>query len=229
MNYMVYDILEIASSGGNPNSFKISNEQIQFWIEETRSILISQSIAKRDDINDSWISYINCLEMEQVDASLCCLAPSDCKVLRSVQKLPSAIDSWRDNLILSVSGMDGTSVPKSNKFKQKYQKYNKYTSVDKSWVLIDNYLYIINDPYLERVAVSLIAEFPSDLERFVDCAGQSCWTEDSQYPVSISMASQITDIIIKTKVNPFMQFPMDNSNNSNGSTPKQSVENKQSE
>ena len=68
INHIVYDILEIASSGDNPNSFKIDNSQIQYWIEQTRSMLISQSLNKRDDIHDSWVSYINCLEMEQVDA-----------------------------------------------------------------------------------------------------------------------------------------------------------------
>ena len=117
INHIVYDILEIASSGDNPNSFKIDNSQIQYWIEQTRSMLISQSLNKRDDIHDSWVSYINCLEMEQVDASLCCLAPSDCKVLKSVQKLPSTIDSWKDNWIISVSGSDGTSISKSNQLK----------------------------------------------------------------------------------------------------------------
>lgn len=227
INHIVYDILEIASSGDNPNSFKIDNSQIQYWIEQTRSMLISQSLNKRDDIHDSWVSYINCLEMEQVDASLCCLAPSDCKVLKSVQKLPSTIDSWKDNWIISVSGSDGTSISKSNQLKQKYQAYSKYTSKDKSWFIMDNYLYITNDPFLERVKVALIVEFPSDLARFTDCSNQSCWTEDSPYPISASMASIITDIVIKTKVNPFMQFPSDSSNNANSLTPKQLVENKQ--
>ncbi len=226
---LIYDIVEIASSGGLPSEFSISNEQILYWIEQTRAILIGQSLNKRDDINDSWIQYINCLEMEQVDASLCCLAPSDCTVTRSVLKIPSTIDTWKDNWIISVSGIDGTSIPKSNPIKQKYQQYNKYTKNDSSWYLIDDYLYIINNPYLEVVRLAGIFEFPSDLNSFVNCEGQTCFSLDEDYPISLSMASQITDIVIKTKVNPFLQFPRDNSNNGNGSTPKQNIENKQSE
>jgi len=229
LNTIIYDLLEIASAGGMPNEQKISEEQAGYWIEQTRATLIAQALNRRDDISDTWTQYINCLEMEQVDSSLCCLAPSDCKVARSVLQLPSTVDTWKDNGIISVSGMDGSQISKSNPIKQKYQQYNKYTSKNSSWHLIDDYLYIINDPFIEKVGVALIAEFPSDLSRFVDCNNQSCFTKDSRYPVSISMASTIIDIILKTKVNPFMTLSSDNSNNADASTPKQNIDNKQSE
>ncbi len=226
---LVYDILEIASSGGNPNEFKIDNSQILYWVEQTRAILIGQALNKKDDVNDSWVQYINCLDLERVDASLCCDVPSDCLLLKSVLQLPSTLDTWKDNWIISVTTMDGTSINKSNPIKQKYQKYNKYTKNEKSWYLKDNYLYIINETFLEKANVAGIFEFPSDLERFVTCDGDACWTIDSNFPISLSMASQITDIVIKNKVNVFMQFPSDSTNNANGLTPKQSLDNKQSE
>ncbi len=227
--HMIFDVLEIASSGGLPNEQTISEELALYWIEQARAILIAQKLNKRDDIHDSWTSHINCLEMEQVDASLCCLAPSDCKVLRSVLQLPSTIDTWKDNLIISVKTMDGTSISKSNPIKQRYQQYNKYTRNDRSWCIIDNYLYIINDPYLEKVNVDLIVEFPSDLKRFVNCEGESCWTINSNYPVTLSLASEITNIVIATKVKPFLGMSNDTSNNANSVTPKQSQENKQTD
>lgn len=226
---LIFDILEIASSGSTPNEQAISKELALYWIEQARAILIAQKLNKRDDIHDSWISHINCLEMEQVDASLCCLAPSDCKVLKSVLQLPSTIDTYKDNLILSVRTMDGSSISKSNPIKQKYQQYNKYTKNDPSWVVIDNYLYIINNPYLEMVGIDLIVEYPSDLKRFVECDGESCWSINSTYPVTLSLASEITNIVINTKVKAFMNSPNDNSNNANNLTPKQNTENKQSE
>lgn len=226
---LVYDILEIASSGGNPNEFKIDNSQILYWVEQTRAILIGQSLNKRDDVNDSWVQYINCLELETVSSNLCCDVTSDCLLLRSVQQLPSTIDTHKDNWVISVSTMDGSSINKSNPIKHKYQKYNKFTKNERSWFLMDNYLYIINETFLEKARVALIAEFPSDLKKFVSCDGQACWSMDSNFPVSLSMASQITDIVIKTKVNPFMQFSSDSTNNANNLTPRQASENKQSE
>jgi hypothetical protein len=226
-NTLIYDILEIASSGGNSNEFKISKEQILYWIEQTRSLLISQSLNKHDDINDSWIQYIPCLQMELVDASECCSAPSGCMVLKSTKQLPSTIDSWKDNWIVSVSTIDGSMISKSNPFKSKYQQYNKYTGKTKSWYVKNDYLYIINDEFLELVEVAALFETPSDLKRFADCGGNSCFNNDSNYPVSLTLATQITDIIIKTKINPFMQSQMDNSNDASGQTQKDKGENKQ--
>jgi len=228
-NHLIADIRGIASSGGNPNEFKITDRQILYWVEQTRSMLISQSLGKKDDINDSWIQYINCVELEQVDASTCCLVDTDCYVLRSKERLPSTIDTWKDNWIVSVSTVDGTMIPKSNPFKSKYQKYNKYTNSDRSWYLKDDYLYVINDQLLTYVSVAGLFEFPSDLANFTSCDGDACWSYDSNYPISMSLATQVTDIVIKTKVNPFMNFPMDNSNNANNATPQQNIQNKQSE
>lgn len=228
-NHLISDIRGIASSGGNPNEFKITDRQILYWVEQTRSLLISQSLAKKDDINDSWIQYIDCVELEQVDASTCCLVDSDCYVLRSKQRIPSTIDTWKDNWIVSVTTVDGNMIPKSNPFKSKYQKYNKYTSSDRGWYLKDDYLYVINDQLLTYVSVAGLFEFPSDLASFTTCEGSACWSYDSNYPISMSLATQVTDIVIKTKVNTFMNFPMDNSNNANNATPQQNIQNKQSE
>lgn len=229
LNHLVYDILELASAGGLPNEFPISTEQIKYWIEQTRAQLIGQSLNKKDDINDSWIQVIKCLEMEQVDSSLCCLAPSDCKVLKSVKQIPSTIDTWKDNWIISVTTMDGSSVPKSNFIKNKYQQYNKYTKKERSWFLMDDYLYIINDPYLETVNLYALFEFPTQLSEFVSCDGDACFTADSNYPITVSMASVITDMVVKNKVMPFLNLPKDNSNDGISSTPKQIVDNKNSE
>jgi len=186
--HLIADIREIASSGGNPNEFKISDEQILFWVEEARSILISQSLNKHDDINDSWIQYIPCLQLELADSSECCDVDSGCMVLKSTKKLPSTIDSWKDNWIVSVSTIDGNMISKSNPLKAKYQKYNKYTKSSKTWYLKDDYLYITNDTFLEIVEVAGLFESPSDLKRFADCSGNSCFTNESPYPISLTLA-----------------------------------------
>lgn len=226
LNHLIYDIIGIASSGSYPNEMKISNEQCKFWIEEVRAQLIGQALNKRDDIHDSWIQYIGCVELEQVEDSSCCLVDSDCHVLKSVKRIPSTIDTYKDNMIISVTTVEGVSIPKSNPIKQKYQVYNKYTGNSKSWYLKDNYLYIINDQLLSYVSLSGIFERPSELSAFVECSGEVCFTDSSTYPVSLAIASQITDIVVKTKAQPFFLFPSDESNDASSVTPKQAIENK---
>jgi hypothetical protein len=221
LNNLVYDILETASSGGLPNEFKVSTNQIKYWIEQTRAMLIGQSLSKRDDINDTWVQYISCLDLSQVDASLCCDLQSGCYLLKSNKQLPSTIDTYRDNWLVSVTTLEGEQISKSNPIKSKYQKYNKYSKSSKSWYIKDNYLYIINDQLLQTVSVAGLFEHPEDLSNFVDCSGQNCFTDDSTYPISVNMASDITNIVLQTKVNPFMTYSMDQSNDANGATPLQ--------
>ena len=117
LNHIVYDIMGIATSGSLPDEFRITTDQVEFWVEEARAILIAQSLNKRDDINDSWIQYIGCVELAQVDKSECCSIASGCYLLKSTLQIPSTIDTWRDNNIVSVTTIDGNIMPKSYVFK----------------------------------------------------------------------------------------------------------------
>lgn len=211
-NQMIFDIKNIASSGTLPVPFKIEEEQISFWIDEVRSMLISQAIQKKSDISDVWLQTINCFEMEKVDISECCKLDFECYGVRSVKKLPADIETDDANTILAVTAVDGTSFTKSNLFRYKYKKYSKFTSKQKGWFIKDDYLYLINDLTTKYVTVRGLFEEPEELTNYVNCDGVSCYTRDSVYPVGLKMAGQITDIVVKTKVAPFMQFPNDRSN-----------------
>jgi hypothetical protein len=208
---IIDDIRAIASSGSNPNEFKIPDEQIAYWVSQARATLIGQSLAKKDDLNDTWLQTITCMELELADEAECCLVSSDCYVLKTVRKIPSTIDTWRANWIVSVTIALGTPISKSNQFSNKYQKYNKYTGSSRWYYLKNDYIYIVNDTLLELINVVGLFQDPMELEDFTACDG-TCFTEDSAYPVSANMASIITDMIIKTKVMPLMQFPQDSRN-----------------
>lgn len=215
------DIRAIASSGSNPDNFKIPDEQIFYWINQARAMLINQSLAKKDDLNDTWLQQINCMALEPADESECCLAPSGCYVLKTVKKVPSTIDTWKPNWIVSVTTAFGDQIPKSNQFSNRYQKYNKYTGNKKYYYLKNDYIYVVNNEDLSIINVQALFEDPMELANFPTCEGGVCFSTDSAYPVSANMSSQITDIIIKTKVMPFMQFPSDNINDGNNDSQTQ--------
>ncbi len=229
LNSIIYDINEIASSGGNPNEFKIPLEQIKYWVHQTRAMMISQALDKRYEIQDNWIQLIGCVELEQTDISDCCVVPSGCFGLRSVRQLPTTIETDENNLVLSVTTIDDTPLSETNVFRSRYSNYNKYTKNRASWFMRNNYLYVINNDLLSLVNVYGIYDDPSELGAFKNCADDSCWSADSPYPVNLKMASAITDYIIKTKVAPFMTFDMNNANDSNGATSRQKLEDKQAE
>lgn len=211
---LIRDIANIASSGSNPIEFKIEDSQILFWCNEIRSMLISQAIQKRQDISDIWIQTINCLELMQVDGSECCDQTSGCYVLRSVNKIPRTVEINGDNTILRVTTIKGNVIPKSNVFEYKYTKYAKYSKISRRWYIKNDYLYIENDAFLKYVNIDLLAENPADLINYNDCSNDACFTMDSDYPCSLKMANDITNIVLKTKVYPFLTMVSDNKNDS---------------
>lgn len=218
LNKIISDIRNIASSGPTPDDFRITDRQIELWVHEYRSTFISQSIDKLKSISDTWIQTLKCVELQQVDKAECCDIDIDCFVLKSVQQLPDTIENKDSNLILSVTGLDDTTITPTNRFKYSYKKYSRYTGKNKGWFLKDNYLYIMNDTLLERVNVIGIFEDPSEVGKFKNCSGEPCWTIDSQYPVSMKMAKDITNTVVVEKVRPFMIFPQDSKNDSANET-----------
>ena len=172
---LVSDIRNLATSGSNPIEFRIEDAQILFWCNEVRAMLISQAIQKKQDITDSWVQTINCLEMEHVDKSECCDIVTNCYILKSIEELPRTIETTKDNTVLRVSTPQGKIISKSNPFESRYSSYNKYTKDKAGWFIKNNHLYIINEDFLKFVDVDLLAENPSDLANFNSCAGVSCF------------------------------------------------------
>lgn len=212
LNKIIADIRNISTSGSNPIEFKIEERQLEFWINETRSLLISQAIQKKQDISDLWIQSISCLQLELADESECCNLPTGCYMLKSIKKIPRTIETWSDNTINRVLTAKGEIISKTSNFENRYNKYNKYVSNKRTWYLKNDYLYITNETILDTVTLYGIFDDPSELSGFIGCDNNSCFNYNSVYPCSLKMASMITDIVIKTKVLPYLQLPADNRN-----------------
>lgn len=211
---LIKDIANIASSGSNPIEFKIEDAQILFWCNEARAMFISQAIQKRQDISDTWIQRLSCLELEQIDKSECCEIRTNCFILRSVEQLPITIETIGDNSVLRVETIMGDIISKANLFEAKYTVYTKFTKEKPRWFIKNNYLYVVNEHLLKYVNIDLLAEDPSALSAYNDCSGVQCFTMDSDYPCSLKMANDITNYVLKAKVYPFLQLPPDNTNDS---------------
>lgn len=209
---LIADIRNISTSGSNPIEFKIEEKQILFWINQLRSTLISQSLDKRKDITDVWIQMISCLKLEQVDESDCCEVQTGCYVLRTNRELPKTIEVSGDNSIIKVTDPYNNIIPKSNSFGSLYQKYNKYAKNKPSWWIKNNRIYISSEELLENINVFGIFDDPTELVKFKTCSGELCFDWNKEYPCSLKMANDITNIVIKTKVLPFLQLPADNTN-----------------
>lgn len=215
LNKLVSDIRNIATSGANTIDFRITDSQIRYWIQQTRAMLISQQLKKRNDISDSWLQSLNCIKLQEVDKSECCEITTDCYILRTILQIPETIDNIADNLIVRVEKPNGDIISKTNPFKTKYTKYSKFTKEKSRWYLKNGYIYISNEIFIDTINIWGLFEDPTELSNFTSCDGSTCYNTNSNYPVGANMASDITNIILKTKVLPYMQMPQDNTNDAN--------------
>lgn len=211
---LIYDIIDIASSGAMPTGFRIEEEQVLYWINQTRAMLISQALHKKEDMSDLWLQQINCFEMVKADISDCCEVPSGCVGLKSKLPIPNSIENGGINSYM-VTDVQGGAIQEMNRFSQRYKKYNKYTGKTKGWFIKGDHLYIVNDKGLKFVTLTGLFEDPSELADYRTCSGDACWSINSSYPVGAKMASDITNIVVKTKIIPYMQFQLDDKNDAN--------------
>jgi hypothetical protein len=212
---IIADIRNISTSGSNPIDFKIEDSQILFWVNQIRSKLISQDLQKRKDISDIWLQQINCLQLSDVDKSECCEITTNCKILRTVRKIPNTIEFNNDNLIIRVETPIGEIISKTTPFESKYSEFDRFSRNKLRWYFKNNYIYLIGNTSIENINITGLFENPNDLIAYTACNGSTCFSYNSEYPCSLKMAEDITNIILKTKVYPYLQYPADNTNDSN--------------
>lgn len=212
------DIANIATSGSNPTDYRIEDNQIYFWIDEIRAMLISQDIQKRKDFTDVWIQPITCLSLIEVDNSECCEIETNCKILRTELTIPNTIETNGDNLIVRVTDNSGNIISKTSIYEVQYNDYSKYAKNKIKWYFKNNYIYVLVskniEVTIENINVYGIWDRPQELSNYVNCGGNSCYSNTSSYPCSMKMANDITNIVLKTKVYPFIQLPQDTTNDS---------------
>lgn len=210
------DIENIATSGSLPTDYRIERAQILFWIDEIRAVLIAQDIGKRKDISDTWIQPITCLNLIEVDKSECCEVTTDCKIIRTELTIPSTIETNSDNSIVRITDNLGNIISRTNVFEVNYNEYSKYSKNNTKWYFKNDYIYVlINDleeVTIESINVYGIWESPSELRNYISCGGNTCFDANTTYPCSFKMANDITNIILKTKIYPFIQLPQDTTN-----------------
>lgn len=213
LNEMVYDIKNIAYGGEQSDDHRVSDHQVAYWIRQVRSMLVRQELATRNKISSSFVQHLNEVELTSVDPAEVSGLSTGTYILKSTEKLPETIQRGEKNTITSVESIDGTQTfSETTFFRRKYNKYNKYTKCEPRWYLKNGYLYITNELLIEKISVSGIFENPEEVANFGLSSGDTPFSWDGEYPISNSMASTVTDIILKTKMGIARQMPADETN-----------------
>ena len=104
INELCFNILNIAKTKTTIQE-PISLAQIKFNVLAIRALLIKQELNKNYTPDSSTIQTLECVNVKLVDSSECSCILTGCKLLRTVEKIPSVIEGNYTKLLTRVGSM----------------------------------------------------------------------------------------------------------------------------
>jgi hypothetical protein len=190
---IIYAIKSIIRGGLISDDDKISDRQIAFHIDAVRATLLRQQFNKGQSLSENNIQHLACVGLESVNTSYDPDFQLDCKVFKTVKQLPKLIEGKNKDLLISIQASEfgGTAFEFIPYARLPYARNTKFKRP--LAVFYNNYVYLVDAPYIEQISISGVFEQPNELSNFDDCNGQACFSWDTEYP----MSSHLIDPCIK--------------------------------
>tara|TARA_R110002167_G_scaffold206565_3_gene410567 strand:+ start:1899 stop:2597 length:699 start_codon:yes stop_codon:yes gene_type:complete len=193
-NEIIYDILELARGNQIIDDVEIDGRQIMFLINNQRHLWIRNEYNKPGRKMDPFMQQdLGCVKLIEVDGAECCDTDisSDCKVLRTENKIPTTIELHSGPSITRVGPIKKIDIPFSFIPYNRAQFFgdDKYANNITQAFLLNGYIYLITPTtaasFLEYINVRGVFVTPSDAANFSDCDGTTCYDKaTSTYPIS---------------------------------------------
>lgn len=173
----------------------VLKENIKFSIKYWRALLIRRDIA-RNGLSDEFLQrfYFDLIPVDKADA---CNFNLDCQILRSKFEIPTPIRLNNDILFKFVGSVDGKPWTYTEYEEVPYVAYNKFTSKEIRYTFVNRYFYIFGNNKLRKGAVQAPFSDPTLIN--TSCTQDSCYSDDSEFPIAADMLQQITQGILSTE------------------------------
>ena len=201
---LVYNILGKIKPFLNDES-DVSYREVAADIAIQRALLIRNELNKKRTIDSDLITDLGCVPVMPVDPAECCDVSTGCKIMRTVNKIPSNVELHNDDTITRVGPVNKT-LKKFNKTTMEASKYvgsGKYATKDVFFYKHNGYIYLVSKSdktkFMEHINVNLILEDPADASSFVNCdTGESCFSSEGNYPMKTWMFTYIQGTLVNS-------------------------------
>ena len=200
LNELTEHIKSIINNGPEPRSFRFTDKTIYFLLKVFRAKLIRNKVAKDYFVSDFNFQTMPCVSLEMSKLLDCNCLPTGvgCPILRTSQPLPEILTGRNSYLVRRITDMQGNDIPLTTFDTFKYSKYSFWKKDKVSAFIRDNYLYVTNTTYLEKI--SLTALFFDHLE-VNDCNDTECFDPlTSVFP----MDKELVDALLKMTYQEFL-------------------------
>ena len=219
LDEIAYNILNLVRGGRTSTGENISIAQIKFNIKYYRAMFIRRDFARNGNITRHLEQSLGCVELEKVDASLCCALPSNCDVYKCKTMIPKTVRLNFKDAITHVSDVTGIyTIPMVDPLYVQWLPYDKYVKDEKRAYMIEDHLHIYNANGLQFVNVRGIFEDPEALEDY-DCEGNLRYDPTQPFPIPMDMVQAITNGIINGELQLLVRPLTDTANDNSQDAP----------
>lgn len=195
------------------------------WFENTYNKFQKQ-------IPEIYFQTLSCVPVALVDQSDdCCGIVTGCKILRTVDKIPTFISLSDGEIISKVSPVGIINIPfHIIRYEQAEWFGNGRYNQNKIGVfLYNNYLYLISKdeiyyPLIERINIRGVFRDPREAGNFVGCDNKPCWSYDSIFPLEERLWTYVKTDILQTEIAPKIQTVEDLKNDNKFEKPNMQID-----
>ena len=201
-NEIVFNILQKVKPHLSDDT-ELSPRMVAFDVATQRALLLRNEFNKNRSIDPDTIQDLGCVAMELADPAECCDVSTGCKVLRTVLKIPNAIELYNDVAITTVGPVNKTlkAFSKTTFDGAKWVGNGKYTTGEIYWYLANNRIYLVSKSdkhkFIEKINVRGVFENPEDVTPFTNCSdGSTCYSSNDPYPIKAWMYTYIVGQLV---------------------------------
>lgn len=195
----------------------ISPREVAWEIDTARALLLRNELNKNRTIDPNIIQDLGCVEMETADRAECCDVSTGCLIVRTKLEIPKAVELHNSTGIVRVGSVD--KLERDFSFisygRAKFAGSGKYNQNMIYAFLHNKRIYLVSKSdkvkFINYINVAGVFENPDDTAVFTNCAGETCYTEDSEYPINTWMIPSLQDMVLNKFINT-LRMPQDTTN-----------------
>lgn len=206
LNQIVFAIKEKTKDFVDDEVFPI--RYIEFLVQTKRSKYVKAEIDNLRYNTDATLIQSICAPLEYTDESDCCGTLKTCKILRTVDPIPSVFTGKMNSGIQLVGPIDRVSRPFSaiSPTRVAYIEDSPFSNGVYWFYHTDGRIYIISKQdsinLLKQVRVVGIFEDMAELKEYTSCTtSATCFTNDTEYPLQSYMIDQLINEIATELIN----------------------------
>ena len=191
----------IADNIGKPFD-ELLLERLKYEIISKRATLVRNDFTKNKIVYPQLVQDIGCIDMEKTSSSECCSIDlgDDCKVSKSIQKVPSPIRLKENSSPFTYVGGVNKSTPFTWTLPEKIpymlgRRYGKKNQL--YYTYLNEHIYVFHlysQSAVEKISLRAVWEDPVALAKLKNCNGEQCIPE-TEFPIPRDMEDAIKRLI----------------------------------